>query len=135
MRSGCWWASTSSPWAEPVRTPRKRAVPPPVPPEPEPAVHFDLALYVVGTAPASARAIANARRLCEEHLPGCYDLRIVDLRDEPDRAGEAQVVAAPTLVKTQPPPVRRFIGDLSRAERIVRVLADDRPLPRHKDPA
>ena len=118
-----------------MRAPRKAPVPPPVPPDPEAAVRYDLALYVVGTAPASARAIANARRLCEELLPGCYDLHIVDLRDEPDRAGAAQVVAAPTLVKTQPPPVRRFIGDLSRAERIVRVLADDGPLPRRKDPA
>ena len=118
-----------------MRAPRKRTVAPPVPPDPEPAARFDLALYVVGSAPASARAIANARRLCEEHLPGCYDLRIVDLRDEPARAGEAQVVAAPTLVKTQPPPTRRFIGDLSRAERIVQVLACDRPLSPHKDPA
>lgn len=118
-----------------MRAPRKRPVARPATPEPEPAVRYDLALYVVGTAPASARAIANARRLCEEHLPGCHDLRIVDLRDEPDRAGEAQVVAAPTLVKTQPPPTRRFIGDLSRAERIVQVLAEDRPPPRRKDPA
>ena len=95
-------------------------------------MRYDLALYVVGTAPASSRAIANARRLCEEHLPGCYDLRIVDLRDEPGRAGEAQVVAAPTLVKTLPPPIRRFIGDLSQAERILRVFAADGTLPRGK---
>ena len=72
-----------------------------------------LRLYVVGTTPASSRAIVNTRRFCEEHLSGGYDLEVVDLSLDPSVATRAQVVAAPTLVKEEPPPVRRFIGDMS----------------------
>jgi circadian clock protein KaiB len=72
-----------------------------------------LRLYVVGSTPASTRAIVNTRRFCEEHLPGAYDLDVVDLSLDPSAAATAQVVAAPTLVRELPPPVRRFIGDMS----------------------
>lgn len=72
-----------------------------------------LRLYVVGTTPASSRAIVNTRRFCEEHLKGAYDLDVVDIALDPSVAATAQVVAAPTLVKETPPPVRRFIGDMS----------------------
>jgi circadian clock protein KaiB len=77
-----------------------------------------LRLYVVGTTPASSRAIVNTRRFCEEHLSGGYDLEVVDLSLDPSLAARAQVVAAPTLVKEEPPPVRRFIGDMSDASHL-----------------
>jgi circadian clock protein KaiB len=89
--------------------------------------HYLLSLYVVGTTTSSARAIVNVRKLCEEHLPGRYLLDVIDLSLDPSAAASAQVVAAPTLVKEEPPPVRRFIGDMSDTERILAGLGVQRP--------
>jgi circadian clock protein KaiB len=94
---------------------------------------YALHLYVVGTTPTSARAIVNVRKLCEAHLPGRYDLEVVDLSREPGRAAEGQVIAAPTLVKSAPPPTRRFIGDMSDGPRILSGLGPILPA-RHADP-
>ena len=81
-----------------------------------------LSLYVVGTTASSARAIVNVRRMCEEHLPGRYELAVIDLSLDPAAAASAQIIAAPTLVKELPPPMRRFIGDMSDTERILAKL-------------
>ena len=78
-----------------------------------------LRLYVVGSTPASSRAIVNTRRFCEEHLAGAYDLDVIDISLDPSVAATAQVVAAPTLVRELPPPVRRFLGDLSDTASLV----------------
>jgi circadian clock protein KaiB len=78
-----------------------------------------LRLYVVGNTPASSRAIVNTRRFCEDHLPGAYDLDVVDISLDPAVATTAEVIAAPTLVKEAPPPVRRFIGDMSNTARLL----------------
>jgi circadian clock protein KaiB len=83
---------------------------------------YALSLYVVGTTPASTRAIVNVRKLCEGHLAGRYDLEVVDLSLDPSAAAEAQIVAAPTLVKQMPLPTRRFIGDMSDGARILAGL-------------
>ncbi len=75
---------------------------------------YVLSLYVVGNTPRSATAIANVRRLCDEHLSGNYDLEVIDVLASPSKAVEGQVIAAPTLVKHSPLPTKRFIGDMSR---------------------
>jgi circadian clock protein KaiB len=80
---------------------------------------YALSLYVVGTTPRSSRAIVNVRKMCEEHLAGRYVLDVIDLSLVPSAAASAQVIAAPTLVKAHPPPVRRFIGDMSDTDRIL----------------
>ena len=82
-------------------------------------VHYVLRLYVTGSSPRSMRAIANTRRICEEHLNGRYDLELVDIAQHPDQAGSEQIIAAPTLIKISPLPLRRFIGDMSQIERIL----------------
>ena len=87
-----------------------------------PRAHFVLKLYVSGMTPRSRRAIANLQKLCEEHLLGAYDLEIIDIYQQPGLAKGAQIVAAPTLVKTLPLPLRRVIGDLSDPGRILLVL-------------
>jgi circadian clock protein KaiB len=87
-----------------------------------PRAHFVLKLYVSGMTPRSRRAIANLQKLCEEHLLDCYDLEIIDIYQQPGLAKGAQIVAAPTLVKTFPLPLRRVIGDLSDLGRILLVL-------------
>lgn len=70
----------------------------------------------------SNRAVAAIRALCEEFLPGKYDLEIVDLYQQPVKAGDAQIIAAPTLVKMLPKPLKRFIGDLSDRKKIMAGL-------------
>jgi circadian clock protein KaiB len=81
-----------------------------------------LRLYVTGSTPRSTRAIHNLRRVLESELPDSYDLEIVDVYEHPEAAAEHQILAAPTLIKLQPAPVRRVIGDLSDTERVLQGL-------------
>ncbi|MGZ5028264.1 MAG: circadian clock KaiB family protein [Methylobacter sp.] len=82
-------------------------------------VRYILKLYITGTTPRSRKAIVNIRKLCEEHLQGRYDLEVVDISEQPSLAEGEQIVAAPTLIKKLPLPLRRFIGDMSQTERIL----------------
>lgn len=77
---------------------------------------YVLRLYVVGGNPATARAVRNIQELCDQHLKGRYDLEVIDITQEREAARKAQLVAAPTLIKELPPPVRKFIGDMSSTE-------------------
>lgn len=80
---------------------------------------YVLRLYVTGTTRNSALAIVNIRKICEEHLQGRYELEIVDIALHPALAEGEQIIAAPTLIKLLPLPLRRFIGDLSQTERVL----------------
>lgn len=79
---------------------------------------FILRLYVTGSSGRSLRAVYNLRKLCEEHLPD-YDLEVIDIYEHPEAAREAQIIAAPTLVKKLPMPIRRFVGDMSNTQSIL----------------
>ncbi len=81
--------------------------------------HYVLRLYVAGATPNSLRAIENIRKICAEHLKGGFDLEIIDIYQQPLLAKEGQIIAAPTLIKELPLPLRRLIGDLSQTERIL----------------
>lgn len=81
--------------------------------------HYILRLFVTGMTPNSRKAIENVKRICEEHFKGTYVLEIIDIYQQPIFAKEGQIVAAPTLVKELPPPLRKFIGDMSQTERIL----------------
>jgi circadian clock protein KaiB len=83
---------------------------------------FRLRLFVAGSTVRSQRAIENLRRLCAGQLAGKVDLEVVDIYQQPELAQQHQVIAAPTLVKLLPLPVRRIIGDLSETERVLRGL-------------
>lgn len=80
---------------------------------------YVLKLYIAGTAPSSVRAVVNLRELLETHLNGHYMLEVIDLASDVAAAKNEQIVAAPTLVKLLPLPLRRFIGDMSKTERIL----------------
>ena len=80
---------------------------------------YVLRLYVTGSSPRSTRAIENIRRICDEHLEGRYDLEVIDVYQQPHLAKGEQIIAAPTLVKKLPTPLRRFIGDLSDESRVL----------------
>jgi circadian clock protein KaiB len=81
--------------------------------------YYILRLYITGTTLQSTRAILNIRKICEEHLEGRYELEVVDISRHPKLAMGEQIIAAPTLIKKLPLPLRRFIGDMSQTERIL----------------
>ncbi len=85
-------------------------------------IRYVLRLYVTGLTPHSSRAVVNLRRICEEHLPGRYDLEVVDILQHPELAEREQIVAAPTLIRELPLPLRRLIGDMSQTERLLIAL-------------
>jgi circadian clock protein KaiB len=80
---------------------------------------YILRLYVTGSTPRSLKAISNLKRFCEEYLHDHYELQVIDIYKNPDAAREAQIIAAPTLIKRLPAPLRRFIGDLSNKEKLL----------------
>jgi circadian clock protein KaiB len=86
------------------------------------AKRYVLTLYITGSTPRSTLAIGNIRALCEEFLPDRYDLEVIDIYQQPAQAATAQIIAAPTLVKRSPRPVRRLVGDLSSRERVLSAL-------------
>jgi len=87
---------------------------------------YTLRLYVTGMTQKSTRAISNIKKICEEHLKGRYDLQVIDIYQQPALAKGEQIIAAPTLIKKLPLPLRRFIGDMSNKEKILLGL-DLRP--------
>jgi len=76
-------------------------------------------LYVTGMTPKSTLAIANVRNLCEKHLAGRHKLKVIDIYQQPELARAAQIIATPTLIREQPLPLRRLIGDMSDEKRFV----------------
>lgn len=95
-------------------------------------VQYVLILYVAGMRPRSQRSIDNIRRLCEEHLAGRYELQIIDIYQQPSLAQGAQIIAAPTLVKKLPLPLRQIIGDMSDDGRV--LVAMGIKLPENPEP-
>jgi circadian clock protein KaiB len=78
-----------------------------------------LTLYVTGTSPRTRVAITNLQRLCENELAGQYELEVVDVLENPQRAEDEKILATPTLIKQLPLPLRRVIGDLSDREKVL----------------
>ncbi|MCG5244069.1 circadian clock KaiB family protein [Azospirillum doebereinerae] len=81
--------------------------------------HYSLRLYVAGQTAKSLTAIANLKRICEEHLAGRYTIEVIDLLVNPQLAEGDQIIAIPTLVRHLPQPLKRIIGNLSNTERVL----------------
>ena len=88
----------------------------------QPDTRYILRLYVTGTTPNSLHAMQNLRKLCDEHLKGRYELEVIDVYQQPQLARGEQIIAAPTLIKQLPPPLRKFVGDLSDTEHVLMGL-------------
>ena len=101
------------------------------------AQRYLLWLCIAGSSPHSGRAITNIRIFCEEHLKGFYDLEIHDISENPGTAVSEQIIAAPTLIRKWPLPLRRLIGDMSQTERMRHALDIPRsatfPVPQSKE--
>jgi circadian clock protein KaiB len=82
----------------------------------------ELRLYVAGSTPQSSRAITNLKTICETHLKEGYDLTVVDLYEQMDRAQDDHIDVTPTLIRQWPLPVRRLVGNLSQIERVLETL-------------
>lgn len=108
---------TSNP--EPTRTPAGAEAAKLAEPDPS---RYHLSLYITGTSARSARAVVHVRDLCERHLKGRYELDVVDIAQHPEVARGEQLVAVPTLIRRQPLPLCRFVGDMSGNERLMRGL-------------
>ncbi|MBE3064539.1 MAG: circadian clock KaiB family protein [Spirochaetes bacterium] len=80
---------------------------------------YVLRLYVSGSTLKSALAVENIKRICEQYLKNRYNLKVIDIYQQPNLARDEQIVAVPTLIKRSPPPLRRFIGDLSNLKRVL----------------
>lgn len=87
---------------------------------------YMLRLFITGMTPRSTEALASIKTICEQNLKGRYDLEVIDIYQHPELAKEAQIIAAPTLVKELPEPLRRLIGNLSDTERVL-IGLDLRP--------
>jgi circadian clock protein KaiB len=83
---------------------------------------FRFQLYVSGSTARSARAIANMQRICEEHLVGRHTYEVIDVYQNPEATRRMQIIATPTLVKLEPEPSRRVVGDLSDKQRVLAGL-------------
>ncbi len=80
---------------------------------------YVLRLYVAGMTRRSMQAIESIKKICEDQLKGCYELEVIDVKQQPSRLKEEDIIATPTLVKKLPLPIRKLIGDLSSDERVV----------------
>ena len=83
---------------------------------------WNLRLYIAGQTPRSITALANLQRICEQQLVGRYQVEVIDLMKHPELARNDQIIAIPTLVRKLPEPMKRIIGDLSSAERVLLSL-------------
>jgi len=98
---------------------RKAPAKAPAKPTRKKAEHWALRLYVAGQTPKSVAAFANLKAICEEYLPGIYDIEVIDLLKNPQLAKGDQIVAVPTLVRRLPEPVRKIIGHLSDTQKVL----------------
>jgi circadian clock protein KaiB len=83
---------------------------------------YELHLYVAGQTPRSKAAITAITKICEEYLAGRYELEVIDIYQDPEAGSTAQLLAAPTLIKSLPPPLRRLVGDMSDKNRVLIAL-------------
>ena len=93
------------------------------------SAEWELRLYLAGRTAKSVAALENLKKLCEEHLADKYTITVIDLLEHPQLAKEDQILAIPTLVRKLPEPIKKIIGDLSNAERVL-VGLDLRPASR-----
>lgn len=93
---------------------------------------YVLRLYVTGATSRSRRAIMNLDDICKQYLKGHYDLEIIDVFQKPTLAKDEQIIAAPTLIRKLPLPIRRIVGDLSNREAVLLGLDLKRKQPEKK---
>lgn len=92
-----------------------------------------LELFVIGHSPRSRAAVDNLRRILDSTMPGEFDLKIIDVLEQPQAAEESNIMATPTLIKRSPAPVSRLLGDLSATDTVLRGLGLESPSAKKED--
>lgn len=87
--------------------------------KPFPSDRWNLRLYVAGQTQRTKAALANLKKICDEHMPDRYEIEVIDLIQNPKLAAGDQIIAIPTLVRKLPKPIKKIIGDLSNEERVL----------------
>jgi len=82
-------------------------------------VKYVLRLYITGFTPRSKEAMRNIKKICEEELKGRYELEVIDIYQQPELAKTEQILAAPTLIRKLPLPLRKLVGDMSNKEKVI----------------
>jgi circadian clock protein KaiB len=103
----------------PARAPRRAKVALKAVRKTEPKEMYSLRLYITGQTPRSAESVQNLKQVCEQYLAGRFELEVIDIYQQPELAQKAQIIAAPTLIKRLPLPLRRLVGDLSNRRRVL----------------
>jgi circadian clock protein KaiB len=88
----------------------------------EEASAYILRLFIIGASPNSIRAVENLNILCEKYLKGNYELKIVDIHQQPELAQGEDIIALPLLIKKAPGTERRMIGDMSNTNKVLKGL-------------
>ncbi|MDJ0795891.1 MAG: circadian clock KaiB family protein [Calothrix sp. MO_167.B12] len=83
---------------------------------------YVMRLYISQKSETSVRAMHNIKQLCEEKLPGRYELEVIDIHQQPERLEEDRIFAIPTLIKELPPPIQKLIGDMTDREQLISSL-------------
>ena len=83
------------------------------------SARYALRLYITGQTPRSRQSVENLRALCNKYIPNQFDLEVVDIYQQPAMAAAGQIIAAPTLIKSMPLPLRRLVGDFSDQNRVI----------------
>jgi circadian clock protein KaiB len=82
-------------------------------------IKFRLKLYITGQNARSQRAIENLTRICKQDLGDRFEMEVCDVLEKPELAEQERIWATPTVIKELPPPIRRIIGDLSDAGKVL----------------
>ena len=83
---------------------------------------YQFKLFISGMSVRSTRAVDNFKHICETYMKGCYELEIIDITQDKQKAIQYQIFALPTLLKVEPGPVRMILGDMSNKEKILKIL-------------
>ena len=79
-------------------------------------------LYITGASPNSLRAVNNLKAFFEKYLKNQYELQIIDVYQQPHIVKSVDIIAMPLLIKKCPLPERRFIGDMSNSDKLLKSL-------------
>jgi circadian clock protein KaiB len=88
----------------------------------EPMSDHIFTLFIAGGSELADRATANFDRIIRSRLQGACSLKVIDISSNPHSARQHRVIATPLLVREQPAPLIKILGDLSQEEKIVTQL-------------
>jgi circadian clock protein KaiB len=75
-------------------------------------VQLRVRLYVAGDAPNSLAAVANLRAAVAEFPKHSVDIELIDVLSDPERGLRDGILVTPMLVRSEPLPERRVLGNL-----------------------